>query len=216
MSKRIDAIKSLVPHGTRLLDIGSDHALLPISLYKDGKITAAVITDINKGPLARSRSQVAALCPSLPCEYLLSDGFDKVIGGYDTVAICGMGGELIADIIARGGAKAHCPMVLQPMTLAEKLREYLWTHGFEISDERFVVDESKPYVVLAVQYTGADTEYSVTDLYLGKHRRDTEEYREYAAKVALAARNRLIGVQHRGEDETELLSLISACEAEDI
>ncbi len=211
MSKRIDVIKSLVPHGTRLLDIGSDHALLPISLYKDGAITAAVITDINKGPLARSRSQVASLCPELPCEYVLSDGFDAVSGGYDAVAICGMGGELIADIVARGGEKAHCPLVLQPMSLAEKLREYLWTNGYVIADEHFVVDEDKPYVVMSVRYTGAATAFDYIDLYLGKQRPDTEDYRAYAAKVAAVACNRLIGVRHRGEDDSDLLALISAC-----
>ncbi len=209
VGKRIQAVKSLVPHGTRLLDIGSDHALLPISLYLDGVINAAVITDVNKGPLERSRLQVAALCPELPCCYLLSDGFAMVDGGYDVAAICGMGGELIARIVEEAGDKAHCPLILQPMTMGEKLREYLWTHGFEIQKELFVTDEGKPYVVIYTEYTGNNTEYDLVDMYFGKERPDTEDFRNYAAKIAAAAARRLIGIQHRGEDPPPTQALVS-------
>ncbi len=210
VGKRIQTVKSLVPAGTRLLDIGSDHALLPISLYQDGTIVAAVITDINKGPLERSRAQVAALCPSLPCEYLLSDGFAKVTGGYDIAAVCGMGGELIARIIDEGGEKARCPLILQPMTMGEKLREYLWTHGYEIRKELYVTEDNKPYAVLFAEYTGTMTEHSYIDTFLGKERPNNGDYKNYAAKVAAAAENRLVGIRHRGEDEAPTLSLISA------
>lgn len=210
VGKRIQTVKSLVPIGTRLLDIGSDHALLPISLYLEGKIKSAVITDINKGPLQRSRAQVVELCPDLPCEYLLSDGFAKVEGGYDVAAVCGMGGELIARIIDEAGEKAHCPLILQPMTMAEKLRSYLWTHGFIIETERFITEDNKPYAVLFVKYTGDNTPFSFVDSFLGKVRPDNEDYKNYAAKVAAAAKNRLVGIHHRGEDNTDTLALIAA------
>ncbi len=210
VGKRIQTVKSLVPLGTRLLDIGSDHALLPISLYQSGVITAAVITDINKGPLERSRAQVAALCPKLPCTYLLSDGFAAVEGGYDVAAICGMGGELIARIIADGGDKARCPLVLQPMTMGEKLRAYLWTHGFEITEERYVTEDNKPYAVLFAVYSGENTPFSYVDTFLGKLRPDTAEFKQYAAKIALAAKNRLVGIRHRGDDPADTLALIAA------
>ena len=52
--KRLDAVKSLVPKGTRLLDIGTDHAYIPIFLMESGKIEYAVASDINEGPYMRA------------------------------------------------------------------------------------------------------------------------------------------------------------------
>lgn len=214
VTNRIKTIESLVPSGTRLLDIGSDHALLPISLYKKGIISGAVITDVNKGPLARSREQVAALCPGLctNAEFLLSDGFAAVKqGNYDVAAICGMGGELIARIIADGGEKAHCPLILQPMSQADKLRAYLWDSGFCVKNEQYTREGERVYAVLSVEHIGAVTEYSLADLYLGKTRpSDSADYKAYCAKVATAAEKRLIGAVARGDNalSQQLKSLI--------
>jgi len=138
-SNRIETIKSLVPRGARLLDIGGDHALLPVSLFLDKAICCAVVTDIRPGPLARSRVQLEKFCPAARYSLVLSDGFKAVDpNSFDFAAICGMGGELIGRIIEEGGEKARRPMVLQPMTGSEKLRKYLWDNGFEIENEVFV------------------------------------------------------------------------------
>lgn len=59
-----------------------------------------------------------------------------------------MGGELIADIVAR--ALRRFPgdppvrFVLQPMTAVSELRRYLWESGFTIADERYAVAAGKP------------------------------------------------------------------------
>ena len=42
LSKRLDLVASFVPAGARLLDVGSDHAYLPIALLQEGKIEAAI------------------------------------------------------------------------------------------------------------------------------------------------------------------------------
>ena len=67
-----------------------------------------------------------------------------------------MGGELIADIVAR--ALRRFPgdppvrFVLQPMTAVSELRRYLWESGFTIADERYAVAAGKPYVILTAVY----------------------------------------------------------------
>lgn len=197
VTKRIKAIESLVPYGTRLLDVGSDHALLPISLCLSGRIAEAVISDINEGPLDSGRRNVALLCPALKASFVLSDGFANVKhGSYDTVAICGMGGELIARIINDGGEKARVPLILQPMTHAEDLRKYLWENGFEISKELYVSEGRRVYCVLLVRYTGKNTDYEYCELYLGKEHPPTADYARYAEKILNAAEKRLQGCLH--------------------
>lgn len=202
VSKRIKTIESLVPSGTRLLDVGSDHAFLPISLFLQGRIRGAVVSDVNEGPLAAGRENVARLAPALLplTDFVLSDGFNAVDrDSYDAAAVCGMGGELIARIIDEAGDKARVPLVLQPMTQADRLRSYLWEHGFEIRDERFATEGHRPYVVIAVEYTGENTPYSYADTYLGRLRPQGADFSSYARKVHAAAEKRLIGARRSGD-----------------
>ena len=71
------------------------------------------------------------------------------------VIICGMGGELIADIIA--GCRfltEDTRFILQPMTKAEILRRRLYEDGFEILEERTAYDGKRAYTVIHAAYTG--------------------------------------------------------------
>ena len=85
-------------------------------------------------------------------DFILSDGLDALPERPDVAAVCGMGGELIADIVARalrrfpGGPPIR--FVLQPMTAADALRRFLWDNGFYIAEERYAVAAGKPYAVL--------------------------------------------------------------------
>ncbi len=216
ITQRIKAIKSLVPNGARLLDVGSDHAFLPISLCLDGVISSAVISDVNAGPLERGKLHVASLCPNLKASFYLSDGFEKIPrDSYDVAAICGMGGELIAGILEEGAEKAYCPLILQPMSHAERLREYLWCNGFTVNNELYVEEERHCYVIISAQYTGRSEPFDNNDLYLGKLRPISKEYAAYAKKIAAAARKRLEGARHKGDvaEIAELNLLIDATEA---
>ena len=51
LSPRLAAIAAQVPQGSRLADIGTDHAYLPVALLLDGIIPSAVASDVNRGPL---------------------------------------------------------------------------------------------------------------------------------------------------------------------
>lgn len=42
ISKRLELVASFVPQGAILLDVGSDHAYLPIELVERGKIESAI------------------------------------------------------------------------------------------------------------------------------------------------------------------------------
>ena len=49
ISKRLETVASFVPQGAVLLDVGSDHAYLPIELVEKGRIEAAIAGEVVEG-----------------------------------------------------------------------------------------------------------------------------------------------------------------------
>ena len=190
-----------------LADIGSDHAFVAVRAMQNKDAAICVASDINEGPLSRGKETAARY--GVSPHFVLSDGFDR-LGDFtfDCACICGMGGELIADILRRYGKHPDCLLLLQPMTAQDDLRAFLWENGYEITAEHYVCERSKPYAVLCVRYTGKNTAYTYSDLFLGKFRPDTAEYRAYKAKVHAQAQKRRRGLVAKGEDpscEDELI-----------
>ena len=50
ISKRLELVASFVPQGAILLDVGSDHAYLPIELVERGQIKSAIAGEVVEGP----------------------------------------------------------------------------------------------------------------------------------------------------------------------
>ena len=58
LSKRLTTIASLVPAGSRVADVGTDHGYTPIYLVKNGIAVSAIAMDVRKGPLSRAAEHV--------------------------------------------------------------------------------------------------------------------------------------------------------------
>lgn len=157
LNSRLLAVADYITKNANLADIGTDHAYLPTYLIKSGKINSAIAADINEGPLLTAKETVEKYGISDRVTLCLSNGLDRVdLTSVTDVSIAGMGGELICDIIGRCEAlkKNKTNLILQPMTNAEVLREYLSKNGFEILSERAVLDKRFVYCIMNVVYTG--------------------------------------------------------------
>lgn len=157
LNARLLSAAELTRQDATFADIGTDHAYLPLFLLDSGKIRYAYCCDINEGPLASARRNAEERGRLSETEFILTDGATVLQGKEITdYAICGMGGELIADIIDRaphlkdGGVN----LILQPMTRQEKLRAYLASSGFSVTHESYTFDAGKYYVCLLATYDG--------------------------------------------------------------
>ena len=96
ISDRLIQVAELVPKGSRLADVGTDHGYVPIWLLEKGDIPSAIAMDVNRGPLLRARENRDKYGYQEVMELRLSNGLEKLRPGEaDTVLIAGMGLSLI-------------------------------------------------------------------------------------------------------------------------
>lgn len=163
IGKRLLSASGFVRQGAYFADIGTDHAYLPLFLLREGRISRAVCADINKGPLESARRNAAELGYTDSVTFVLTDGAMGLSDmGITDYAICGMGGELIADIIESSPhLKAEgVRLILQPMSRQSVLRRYLAKSGFAVVGEDYSLDGGKYYLCLAAEYSGVRREIS--------------------------------------------------------
>ncbi|MGN7454966.1 tRNA (adenine(22)-N(1))-methyltransferase [Paenibacillus pasadenensis] len=152
-SKRLSAIADYVLEGSRLADIGSDHALLPVELVGRGTCPSAIAGEVNDGPLEAARRGIAAAGLASSIEARKGDGLEVLQPGEaDTVTIAGMGGALIVSILEAGrlGGKLDGvrQLVLQPNVGEELVRAWLLEHGWHLAEESILEEDGKIYEVL--------------------------------------------------------------------
>lgn len=153
LTNRLGTLTKYVPQGSRVIDVGTDHAYVPIYLIKNQIATTCLATDINKGPLIKAEHNIA--------KYRIKNIRLKQTSGLqgiteedgDVIMISGMGGYLIIDIIkaAMPLAKSAKRMILQPQQDIGEVRKFLHQNGFKIVTEDFAKDDDKYYTIIVVE-----------------------------------------------------------------
>lgn len=175
LSKRLSVVGQEVPQGARLADIGSDHAYLPVALMLAGKIDFAVAGEVVKGPFESAKAQVAKSGLSEKIMVRLADGMAAVkeADAIDTVTIAGMGGTLIARILAGGKVggqlKGTERLVLQPNVGEPQVRLWLLDNDYEIITEHILEENDKRYEIIVAEPRKGDKQLSYTqeELFFG-------------------------------------------------
>lgn len=180
LTMRLQAVASLVRKGTTFADIGCDHGFLPIYLVQSNIINSAIASDINEGPLESCIKSVNEFGLNEYIKTRLSNGLENFAKGeINEIAICGMGGELISQILENCSwiKDETIHFIFNPMTHPEILRKYLYDNGFEINSDIIVKEGKHFYNVFDAQYTGHDLKCSDDFYYIGKiNNFDNKEY----------------------------------------
>ena len=155
ISKRLEMVASFVPQGAVILDVGSDHAYLPIELVERGQIETAIAGEVVEGPYQSAVKNVEAHGLKEKIQVRLANGLaafeeeDQVT----VITIAGMGGRLIATILEEGLEKLSNiqRLILQPNNREDDLRIWLQDNGFQIVAESILEEAGKFYEILVVE-----------------------------------------------------------------
>ena len=169
ISKRLELVASFVPQGAILLDVGSDHAYLPIELVETGQIRSAIAGEVVEGPYQSAVKNVEAHGLKEKIQVRLANGLaafeepDQV----SVITIAGMGGRLIARILEEGLDKlANVErLILQPNNREDDLRIWLQDNGFQIVAESILEEAGKFYEILVVE--AGQMKLSASDIRFG-------------------------------------------------
>lgn len=148
ISKRIKYIASLIDDD-KVLDIGTDHALLPIYLIKNNITKIADGSDISNEVLNNAKKNISKYNLDGRVDLYLSDGTKSVdINKYNTLVITGMGFYTIKDILDHTLLDEIDKLIIQSNNNYEETRRYLNTIGFKIVNDNYILDKNKSYLII--------------------------------------------------------------------
>ncbi len=153
LSERMTALAAMVTPGSRLADVGCDHAYIPIALCGEGRIPSAIAMDVRDGPLIRAQEHIKASGWDDRIKTRRSDGIEELQEDEaDTVMIAGMGGLLIRRILTEHAIPASVTeLILAPQSEISDVRSCIRELGFSITDEDMVLEDGKYYPIIKAQ-----------------------------------------------------------------
>ena len=217
LSPRVLAAANMVRPSARLVDVGTDHAYLPVYLAQKGAISCALASDIAKGPIERAQAHIRAQGVENAVQTALSPGLEGAADFAPTdIVIAGMGGEMIVSIIedAPFVRDPSISLILQPMSKQEILRAYLSREGFAILEERAALEDRRVYQILRCAYDGRPYTLSPLEAQIGPLLIKTEgkEVDALLEKYRAKLKKSLAGQRSAGREDEEEASLLAAIE----
>ena len=211
LKPRLQTAADMVRIGSRVADIGTDHAYLPASLILSGKIPSAVAADLRKGPLENAEETVRNNHIEDRVQLRLSDGLKCVSPDEaDDIVIAGMGGILISEILtaAEWVRNPRYKLILQPQSHDEDVRKYLFSNGFSVVDEEVCFEDGKVYICIGAVYTGETFPHSETEIMFGTMLgRNDEAARAFTEKKMKRIKSRFTALKEHGGDGNEIQTL---------
>lgn len=135
-------------------DVGCDHGKLTVALLQSGIAKRVFASDISEKSLAKARELVLKCGLEDYVTFNCASGLSHLSSGQaEAIVFAGMGGELIARLIAESYSYAQSAktIVMQPMRGVKELRCYLYKNGFTVFDERIIYDAGRYYQLIAAK-----------------------------------------------------------------
>ena len=166
--KRLMDIIKLIDYGKNVIDVGTDHGLVPLYLAKNNISSNILATDISAPSLKKLEDQLDSKLSKV-IKTKVTDGFKGIEREDNQIAIiAGMGGNTIVDIIGdRIEFAQHLDyMILESNIASEKLRLFLYENNFELMRDFLSFENGKYYDILQVKY-GNKKKMKISDIYYG-------------------------------------------------
>ena len=160
---RIEAIASLVDNDALVVDIGTDHAYLPIYLYENDITKNIVASDISSNALLFAKNNLEKHNLSSKIKLVVSDGFKNLDECFDIAIISGVGTETIKKIL--DNEVLPNKLILSSHKNVSDLREYMFKIGYKIEKEIIVYENNIYYNI--IKYVKGKDNLSKYDLLVG-------------------------------------------------
>ena len=145
LSKRLQVALSFLHGINGFADIGCDHGYLPIEAINRNIVNFAIASDNKRGPFLKAKNNIELAGLTEKIEVRLEDGIGSYPQTIDAIAILGMGGELIVQILEKANLDNIAILVLGPNSEAKQVRFFLQKAGYTIDDESFIKDHNHYY-----------------------------------------------------------------------
>lgn len=150
--ERLDCAIELLSGAQVVADVGCDHGRLSCALIQRNLANRCIATDISAPSLAKAERLIGQIGLEDRIETRLGDGLSPLSAGEaDTIAILGMGGTLmteILDVVPPLKGASRC--VLQPMRAAEDIRRWLFERNYPVLEDRVVLDTGRYYQIFSI------------------------------------------------------------------
>lgn len=171
LEERLAQIGQMVDSGSRLADIGTDHAYLPIALVKKGKIDFAIASDVARGPLENAKQDIKQANLEDKIETRLGSGLETLTQSdqIDTVVIAGMGGKLMTALLenAYQENKIYPTLILEANIGEPLVRKWLQDHKYQIVDEQIIEVAGHIYEIIKAKFEQEKVIFSKQELEFG-------------------------------------------------
>jgi len=168
ISKRLELISSLIVDNSKVGDIGCDHGLLDIYLYKNKKNIQIIASDINQNALNSAIENIKKENLTDKIDVRLGGGLDPYQKGeVDTLIMAGMGTYTIIDILKNNIDKISNinSIIVQSNTKIELLRKEIVKLNYYIDEEIMLIDKGIYYTIIS--FKKGYKKYTKEELYFG-------------------------------------------------
>lgn len=175
LSKRLEAVATLVEVGKRVIDVGCDHGYLDIYLTLNNE-NKCIATDINKNALDCAINNIKRYNLEDKIETKLTDGLTDIkINKKDNIVISGMGTTTILKILNTNTLSDT--LIISSNNNIDLLRKEVVKLGYYIDTELFIIDRNKPYVI--IKFKKGFRKYNLNDYIFGPILKNNIQYRKY-------------------------------------
>jgi tRNA (adenine22-N1)-methyltransferase len=165
LSARLEAIFELLLPCRMLVDVGTDHGIVPVSAVQRGIAERALASDLRRAPLHIARQNIARAALSDRVSIVREDGLSALSSrSVDAVVMAGMSGQLMVRLCeaAPHVLEGVSQLVAQPNSDANLVRGWALRSGFHLRDERMVRERSRFFVTCAFDKgDGSDPAYQL-------------------------------------------------------
>ncbi len=168
LSCRLHFVLDYIYQQDNVIDVGTDHAQLPIYLIKNQLCNNCLAIDNKIKPLKHAQLNIDKHLSSPKVKLLLSNGFSKVTDThYNVAVITGLGIRSVVDILKQDLLSIKRYIIMSHSLKNGLLRQWITKVGYFIEDEKIIKINNLFYELIIVNKHEGTLITSDLDIFFG-------------------------------------------------